>query len=77
MEGDALGRVKSGCDEKPIEPLRLRSSTEVGQGQNTADTVGDRYAGEIRPETGCQVSRKLQLIRLAGDGQDVEDDVRT
>src|ERR1035437_10358829 len=53
---------------KPIEPLRLVGSGEVGQGQNTADAVGDGYARDIRPASRGQRVAILQLIGLAGDG---------
>lgn len=60
---------------EPVEPLRPYSSAEVGQGQEGSDTVGDGVAGDVRPSSGGQVGRKLQLIGLACDGDDVEDNV--
>src|ERR1039457_5664806 len=54
-------------DVKPIEALRLQRSAEVGQGQNTADTVGDGYR-DIRPASRGQRVAVLQLIRFACDG---------
>src|ERR1017187_8412084 len=60
---------------EPIEPLRLVCSGEVGQRQNTADTVGHRYASDIDPVRGLHRTAELQLIRLACDGDYIENDV--
>src|ERR1039457_856793 len=61
---------------KPIEPLRLVGSGEVGQGQNTADAVGHRYSSNIDPVRGLHRTAELQLIGLACDGDYLENDVR-
>jgi hypothetical protein len=60
---------------KPIEPLRLGCSAEVGQGQERPD-AGYRSA-LVDPVGRVHRTAKLQLIGLGCDGDDVEDYIRS
>ena len=60
---------------KPIEPLRLGCSANIGQDQQSPDAVGDRYR-DIDPVGRVHRTAKLQLIGLACYGRDAEDNVR-
>jgi hypothetical protein len=62
-------------NSEPVEPLRPDGSAEIGQREESPDAVGDRDAGDIDPVGRGHRTAELQLIGLAGDGGDGDEDV--